>query len=389
MAASASDLFSKLSRKWVGQVGAGGVADASVTTIPLASTTNLATDTGVIVVIDRVDANGTKTPTSEETVIGVVSGSSLTSVTRGIEGTAQAHAAGAVVEILVTAKGWNNMVDGIILEHLQTGRHGDVCATSLTTTGNIDLTSTKGIRDANDNELLTFIQTTSAVNELTLKNAATGNAPDLCATGGDTNIGIRLVPKGSGDINLAPSAAATTVNIQVNGADPKRGIYVPASAMFPSTTAGCAALTQVESSTNKVNIKVLDFDGAGTSKEYAEFGIPSPYYWTGGTVTAKFVWYATAGSGTVNWEIQGGSFADDDALDQAYGTLQEVTDTLLATGDIHITAATPALTIAGSPTGGDWINFRIARDPANDTNTSDARLVGCIITFDVGKYSDE
>lgn len=185
------------------------------------------------------------------------------------------------------------------------------------------------------------------------------------------------------DISLA-----TDKNLQVNSADPKRAFYVPASAMFPSTTAGCAALTQVESSTNDVNIKVLDFDGAGTSKESAEFGIQSPTYWDASTVTAQFIWYATAGSGTVNWELQGVAFSDDDALDAAYGTLQEVTDTLLATGDVHITAETSAITIAGTPAAGDWINFRVNRDPANDTNTSDARLMGVRIRFTRGKYND-
>ena len=59
--ASSSDKFKKLSRRWVGQIGSGGVADDTVTTIPLSSTTNLPTDTGVVAVIDRVDANGDST----------------------------------------------------------------------------------------------------------------------------------------------------------------------------------------------------------------------------------------------------------------------------------------------------------------------------------------
>ena len=179
-----------------------------------------------------------------------------------------------------------------------------------------------------------------------------------------------------------------TGNIQVALADPKRTMYVPATAMFPSTTAPCASIAQVESTTNDVNIKVLDFDGAGTSKEYAEFGIQSPSFWDASTVTVQFVWYATAGSGTVNWEIQGLALSDDDALDTAYGTLQEVTDTLTATGDVHITAETSALTIAGTPVAGDWLQFKVARDPANDTNTSDARLMGIRIRFGIAKYQD-
>lgn len=188
----------------------------------------------------------------------------------------------------------------------------------------------------------------------------------------------------SGDLNLA-----TGLNIQVNAADPKRAIYVPSFAMWPSTTAGCADIAKVESSSNKVNVQLLDFDGAGASKEFAEFGIQSPSYWDAGTVTVQFVWFATAGSGTVNWEIQGGSFADNDAIDAAYGTLQEVTDTLLATGDVHTTDETSAVTIAGSPTAGDWLMFRVARDPANDTNTSDARLMGIRIRFQIKQFDDQ
>lgn len=123
MAAASTDKFKKGARKWVGQIGAGGVADASVTTIPLASSTGLPTDTGVVAVIDRVDSAGTKTPSLEETVIGVVSGDNLVTSTRGAEGTAQAHSAGAVVEILITNKGWNDMVDGILVGHNQDGTH--------------------------------------------------------------------------------------------------------------------------------------------------------------------------------------------------------------------------------------------------------------------------
>jgi len=179
MAASATDKYKKVARKWVGQIGAGGVADAVVTTVPLASTTNIPTDTGIELVIDRVDSNGTKTPTLEETVVGVVSGSNLTSVTRGVEGTAQAHSAGAVVEMLITADGYNDIIDGILVDHDQSGQH-------------------KNLTDANGNEWIKQTATASAVNEITLANAATGNSPTVTASGGDTNIGFDLKMKGTG-----------------------------------------------------------------------------------------------------------------------------------------------------------------------------------------------
>jgi len=73
MAAANTDKFKKTARKWVGQIGSGGVADDTVTTIPLSSATNLPTDTAIVATIDRVDSNGTKTPSLEESVIGVVS----------------------------------------------------------------------------------------------------------------------------------------------------------------------------------------------------------------------------------------------------------------------------------------------------------------------------
>lgn len=50
------------------------------------------------------------------------------------------------------------------------------------------------------NELLKFSETASAVNEITVANAATGNNPQLQATGDDANVSINLVPKGSGTV---------------------------------------------------------------------------------------------------------------------------------------------------------------------------------------------
>jgi hypothetical protein len=58
------------------------------------------------------------------------------------------------------------------------------------------------INDTNVNEQVKFTTTASAVNEFTITNAATGNAPEISATGGDTNIDLKITPKGSGKINL-------------------------------------------------------------------------------------------------------------------------------------------------------------------------------------------
>lgn len=155
--------------------------------------------------------------------------------------------------------------------------------------------------------------------------------------------------------------------------------------MFPATTSG-AAFAQAETSTNKVNYRVYDFDTA--ADEYVHFGIASPLNWNAGTVTAKFYWTAASGSGTVCWAIQGMSFANDDALDQAYGTAQSTTDTLITAADVHVTSATSAMTIGGTPTAGDWIQFRIYRDVSEDDLGVDARLLGVRIEFTTDAHSD-
>ena len=120
MAAANTDKLKKVSRKWVGQVGSGGISDAVVDSFNI-TTTNLPTDTAVVVVVDRVDASGVATPAKEETIIGVVSGNSLISCVRAAEGTAQAHDAGAVVEVLLTAKGWNDIIDAFLVAFNQDG----------------------------------------------------------------------------------------------------------------------------------------------------------------------------------------------------------------------------------------------------------------------------
>jgi hypothetical protein len=76
--------------------------------------------------------------------------------------------------------------------------------------GDLRLTSGAAIDDANGNELIKFPSTVaSAVNELTVSNAATGASPSISATGDDTNIDITLTPKGSGSVK--------TDNLSLNG----------------------------------------------------------------------------------------------------------------------------------------------------------------------------
>lgn len=58
------------------------------------------------------------------------------------------------------------------------------------------------IDDTNGNEEIIFTTTASAVNELTVANAATGNNPNVTASGSDADVGINLTPKGTGAVTF-------------------------------------------------------------------------------------------------------------------------------------------------------------------------------------------
>ena len=58
------------------------------------------------------------------------------------------------------------------------------------------------IADANGAEQIIFQTTASAVNELEVTNAATGNNPSIAASGGDTNVGLEFTTKGTGTIKF-------------------------------------------------------------------------------------------------------------------------------------------------------------------------------------------
>ena len=82
---------------------------------------------------------------------------------------------------------------------------------------NIKFDDNTGFRDSNDNEQLIFQKTTSAVNQLEMTNQATGTAPSLSATGGDTNIDLKLSGKGTGgvatgDLTFADTKAVVDTN---------------------------------------------------------------------------------------------------------------------------------------------------------------------------------
>ena len=303
---------------------------------------------------------------------------------------------------------------------------GFITASSTDTLTNKTLTSPKigtSILDTNGNELALLTATGSAVNEFTIANAATGNDPTLSATGGDSNIDIAIKPKGSGETVFGTGAADATITSSgahnlildtnsgtnsgtititdgangniiiapngsgvaqaVDGGDNtaaikiagKETIWVPAVAMYPNTTSGCADLAQVELS-NGPEIKTLDFDK--DSDEFAQFAVAFPKSWNEGTIT--FQAYFTADStdtGTTSWALSGVAIADNDSVNTAFGTAVAPTAKAHSgtANDLDVTAESGAVTIAGSPSTDEEVFFQIQRDVSEDTLNADAKTI--------------
>ena len=118
------------------------------------------------------------------------------------------------------------------------------------------------LADANGNELVVFQTTSSAVNQLEITNNASGSNPILAATGGDTNIGIALTPKGTGEIVIGAGnlnyggTAVTATGAELNILD---GVTATATELnlidgVTATTAELNILDGVTSTAAELNI---------------------------------------------------------------------------------------------------------------------------------------
>ena len=324
--------------------------------------------------------------------------------------------------------------DGVNPDIIDIGM-GDVTLTGTQTLTNKTLTSPKigtSILDTNGNELIKVTATGSATNELTIANAANGSAPTISATGSsDSNVNINIAPKGSGETVIGTGAANATltssgahdlildtnsgtnsgtititdgadgnINIAPNGngvvqaggaavkVAGKETIWVPAVAMYPNTTNGCAALAQVELS-NGPEIKTLDFDK--DSDENAQFAVAFPKSWNEGTITFQAFFTAdSTNTGTVSWALAGVSCADNDTINVAFGTAVAPTAKAHSgtANDLDVTAESGAVTIAGSPSTDEEVYFQITRDVSEDSLTADAKLLGIKIFFTTDAAND-
>ena len=165
-----------------------------------------------------------------------------------------------------------------------------------------------------------------------------------------------------------------------------RTIFIPAGAMIPAYANSAQQITSSYASDTQ-QIDYWAFDGA--TEEYVFFNLVMPEDWDIGTIKAKFYFIPASGCSagdTVEWEIGAGAKSNDDTFDAAIGTTQVISDTILggAAADLHVSGATPALTVGGTPALGDWVSFKVSRNVGGtDDMTEDAYLLGVVIQYAV------
>ena len=225
---------------------------------------------------------------------------------------------GATVTFGATDKGYKAIyLDGVATNtgviEIPLSTAGTVTETGTQTLTNKTLTSPKigtSILDTNGNELFKLTATGSAVNELTYANAATGNKPAFTATGGDTNIGVSIQPKGTGTVTLD--------NLTFPAAD--------GSANQVLTTNGSGVLSFVD------NIGGADWQSVQTSTPF--------------TAVAGNGYFINTTSGAIEMDLPAGNIGDEVSFIDYAGTFDSNALTIDPNGSEKIAGSTDALTVS-------------------------------------------
>ena len=244
---------------------------------------------------------------------------------------------------------------------------GGTFAANVTVNGNIVVSGTVDGRDvASDGTKLNGIEAAADVTDAT-NVAAAGALMDSELT------------------NLTAVKAISATPKQIG----KESIWIPAAAMYPSTTNPCSGLEQVETTALRPDLKVLDF--AAAADDFAQFAISFPKSWNLGTITYQPFWTVTGtNTGTVVWQLGGIAVSSDDTINTAFGTL--VATTALAhsgtSNDLMVSAESGAVTIAGSPADNDQCFFQINNDTSASGQTGVVRLLGIKLFFTTDAAND-
>ena len=229
---------------------------------------------------------------------------------------------------------------------------------------------------------------TNQIDETLMKDAFVADFTEVTVATGDSLI----FGDADGSGNTKRDTVQGVIDLVHDATIGTATIWVPAVAMYPTTTTGCDALAQVEMGAGPPplpEIKTLDFpDGADS---YAQFSIAMPKSWNEGTITFQTYWsVAGTNAGTVGFTLSAISLSNSDLCTTAFGTAV-INTPLAASGtanDLMVSAVSGNVTVGGTPAEGDQVFFQVLRDVSEDTQTSPARLHGIKIYFTTNAEND-
>ena len=263
---------------------------------------------------------------------------------------------GATVTFSTTDKGYKLLyLDGVgtntgVIE-IPLATAGTVTETGTQTLTNKTLTSPKigtSILDTNGNELALLTATSSAVNEFTIANGASGNAPRLSATG-ETNVDLDLLAKGTGHVTIMGDT--NPGSLQLNCEQNSHGIKLTSPAHSANQS------YELKFPTGNVTadrfLKVASVSGSGTTG----IGQLSFSEVSGGTSwqavkTSTFTAVAGEGyfinttGGAFEMDLPAGSIGDEVAFIDYAGTFDTNALTIDQNGTEKIAGSTDPLTVS-------------------------------------------
>ena len=198
----------------------------------------------------------------------------------------------------------------------------------LDTNGNDVIIDTGGaLEDDSNNEYIKFVKTSSAVNEISVTNQATGTGPSIAATGGDTNIDLNINPKGIGRVTLGAGKIqqlAEKVTIAATGTTGVTNFDVITQAVLYHTANAAANFTVNLRGDGSNTLNSIMDTGESVTVAFLVTNGGTPYYQSAFTIDGS----------SVTPEYQGGSAPSEGNAN----SVDVYTYTVVKTGDAAFTA---------------------------------------------------